>query len=223
LSSVLGYTDLLLSESVGILGALQRNFLERVRNSTTRMNNLIDNLIQVAELDSAGYTLDPKPVDMSAVIDDAIGLIRPHLLEKETVLRVDMPPVLPQLHTDRDAIQQILFHLLQNADAATPAQGEITLRAFTQVQAELGEFIMLQVSDSGGGIPEDELPRVFSRIYRAKNPVIEGVGDSGVGLTIAETLTQALGGRIWVESEAGVGATFSVLLPLRVPIAGETP
>jgi signal transduction histidine kinase len=220
LSSVLGYTDLLLSESVGILGALQRNFLERVRSSTTRMNNLIDNLIQVAELDSAGYTLDPKPVDMSTVIDDAIGLIRPHLQEKETVLRVDMPPVLPQLHTDRDAIQQILFHLLQNADAATPAEGEITLRAFTQVQAELGEFIMLQVSDSGGGIPEDELPRVFSRIYRAKNPIIQGVGDSGVGLTIAEILTQALGGRIWVESEAGVGATFSVLLPLRVPVAG---
>ena len=220
LSSVLGYTDLLLSESVGILGALQRNFLERVRSSTTRMNNLIDNLIQVAELDSAGYTLDPKPVDMSAVIDDAIGLIRPHLLEKEIVLRVDMPAVLPQLHTDRDAIQQILFHLLQNADAATPAEGEITLRAFTQEQAELGEFVMVQVADSGGGIPEDELPRVFSRVYRAKNPIIEGVGDTGVGLTIAETLTEALGGRIWVESEPGVGATFSVLLPLRAPIAG---
>lgn len=220
LSSVLGYTDLLLSESVGILGALQRNFLERVRNSTTRMNNLIDNLIQVAELDSAGYTLDPKPVDMSAVIDDAIGLIRPHLLEKEIVLRVDMPPQLPELHTDRDAIQQILFHLLQNADAATPAEGEITLRAFNQQQPDLGDFIMVQVTDSGGGIPEDELPRVFSRVYRAKNPVIQGVGDSGVGLTIAETLTQALGGRIWVESEEGVGATFSVLLPLQAPIVG---
>lgn len=214
LSSILGYTDLLLSESVGILGALQRNFLERVHHSTTRMNNLIDNLIHIAELDSAGFKLEPKPVDLATVIDDAIALIRPHLQEKQIILRVDLPSHLPELNTDRDALQQILFHLLQNADAATPAEGEITLRAFTQQQADLGEFAMLQVSDSGGGIPEDELPRVFSRVYRAKNPIIRGVGDTGVGLTIAETLTEALGGRIWVESEEGVGATFSVLMPL---------
>ena len=148
------------------------------------------------------------------MIDDAIALIRPHLQEKQIILRVDLPTQLPELNTDRDALQQILFHLLQNADAATPAEGEITLRAFTQQQADLGEFAMLQVSDSGGGIPEDELPRVFSRVYRAKNPIIRGVGDTGVGLTIAETLTEALGGRIWVESEQGVGATFSVLMPL---------
>ena len=74
--------------------------------------------------------------------------------------------------------------------------------------------MLIQVSDSGGGIPEEALPRVFSRVYRAQNPVISGVGDSGVGLTIAETLTKALGGRIWVESQARIGATFSVLLPL---------
>jgi signal transduction histidine kinase len=63
---------------------------------------------------------------------------------------------------------------------------------------------------------------VFSRIYRAQNPIIPGVGDSGVGLNIAETLTQALGGRIWVESQPGVGATFSVLLPLASQTAPET-
>ena len=80
--------------------------------------------------------------------------------------------------------------------------------------------MLLQVSDSGGGIPDEDLPRVFSRVYRANNPVIKGVGDTGVGLTIAETLTQALGGRIWVESESGVGAMFSVLLPLQ-PVANK--
>lgn len=214
LSSIVGYTDLLLGESVGILGALQRKFLERVRNSTLRMNTLIDNLIRIAELDEAGYSATRKPVDLSGVIDDAIGQLRTQLQEKRIAMRVDLPEQLPELNTDRDALQQILYHLLQNADAATPAEGIITLRAFIDSQQDLGDFVLIQVSDSGGGIPDDDLPRVFSRVYRASNPVIPGVGDTGVGLTIAETLTQALGGRIWVESEAGVGATFSVLLPL---------
>lgn len=214
LSSILGYTDLLLGESVGILGALQRKFLERVRSSTERMNKLIDDLIRIAELDRSGYNVLRKPVDLSAVFDDAIGQLRGQLQEKRITLRVDLPRQMPQLNTDRDALQQILYHLLQNADAATPAEGSITLRAVVEEQSSLGEFVLIQVSDTGGGIPDEDLPRVFSRVYRATNPVIQGVGDSGVGLSIAETLTLALGGRIWVESESGTGATFSVLLPL---------
>ena len=220
LSSILGYTDLLLGESVGILGALQRKFLERVRSSTERMNSLIGDLIRIAELDQAGYSAQRKPVDLSAVIDDAIGQLRTQLQEKRIALRVDLPSQLPELNTDRDALQQILYHLLQNADAATPEEGAITLRAVIDSQPEFGDFVLLQVSDSGGGIPDEDLPRVFSRVYRANNPVIKGVGDTGVGLTIAETLTQALGGRIWVESESGVGAMFSVLLPLQ-PVANK--
>lgn len=217
LSSVMGYTDLLLGESVGLLGALQRKFLERVRSSTERMNTLIDNLIRIAELDPQGQTVQRSLVDLGSVIDDALALLREALQEKRIALRVSLPRQLPALNTDRDALQQILYHLLQNADAATPTGGAIALRAVVEEQAGLGEFVLIQVSDSGGGIPDDALPRVFSRVYRAQNPVIPGVGDSGVGLTIAETLTKALGGRIWVESQTGSGATFSVLLPLAPP------
>lgn len=214
LSSVMGYTDLLLGESVGLLGALQRKFLERVRNSTERMNALVDNLIRIAELDPEGQNVQRSPVDLGSVIDDALSLLREPMQEKRIALRVNLPRQMPPLNTDRDALQQILYHLLQNADASTPAGGAISLAALFEEQEDLGEYVLIQVSDSGGGIPEEALPRVFSRVYRAQNPVISGVGDSGVGLTIAETLTKALGGRIWVESQAGVGATFSVLLPL---------
>jgi signal transduction histidine kinase len=223
LSSILGYTDLLLGESVGILGALQRKFLERVRNSTERMNALITDLIRIAELDEAGYTAERKPVDLSSVIDEAMGQLQEQLQKKQISLRLDLPSTLPELNTDRDALQQILYHLLQNADAATPPDGVITLRAVTDSQPEYGDFVLLQVSDTGGGIAEEHLPRIFSRVYRSTNPLISGIGDTGVGLTIAETLTHALGGRIWVESQAGVGATFSVLLPLTPHANNEEP
>jgi signal transduction histidine kinase len=154
------------------------------------------------------------PVNLSAVIDDAIALLRAQFQEKRIALRVDLPQHLPELNTDRGALQQILYHLLLNAEAATPAEGELTLRAVIDNQKNVGDFLLIQVSDSGGGIPKKDLPQVFSREYRAENPVITGVGDTGVGLSIAETLTQGLGGRIWAESDPGVGSTFSVLLPL---------
>lgn len=77
---------------------------------------------------------------------------------------------------------------------------------------------MIQFTDSGGGISAEDLPRVFTRMYRAENVLIQGIGDTGVGLSITKTLTEAQHGRIWVESEPGKGSTFSVLLP----ITGET-
>ncbi len=149
-----------------------------------------------------------QTVDLSAVIDDAIALLRPQFQEKRLALRVDLPQHLPELSTDRGALRQILYHLLLNADAATPAEGELTLRAVIDNQKDVGDFVLVQVSDSGGGIPDEDLPRVFSREYHVGTMAV-----TGVGLSIAETLTLALGGRIWVDSEPGVGSTFNVLLP----------
>ena len=221
LSSVLGYTQLLLGESVGLLGALQRKFLERVQSSTERMNSLIGDLIRIAELEQTGHGAVRKSVDLGAVIDDAVGQLRPQIDKKSIKVNVDLPKRIAELNADRDALQQIVFHLLQNANAATPLEGTISLRAVTDAQPEYGDYLLLQVTDGGGGIPNEYLPGLFSRVYRATNPIIPGVGDTGVGLTIAETLTKALGGRIWVDSEMGKGATFSVLLPLTGKAAGE--
>lgn len=214
LSSVQIYSELLLSESIGILGALQRSFLERVHLSTEKMNQIIEDLIQVVLRDSSEIAILRKPVDLASVIDDVISLLKDQFLEKRSILRVDLPRLLPKFETDKDALQQILFHLLQNANIVTPAEEEITLRAAVDAQRDMGDFVLIEVSDSGGGIPTENLSQLFTRVYRDENPVIEGVGDTGVGLTIADTLTRALGGRIWVDSENGKGATFSVLLPL---------
>ncbi len=213
MSSITGYTDLLLGETIGILGALQRKFLERVKASTERISSLISDLIQITALDSGQIRLSPEAVDLSAVIDDSINLTSAQMREKDINLRVSLPEQLPRMHTDRDAVHQILIHLLQNAGAASPMEGEISLRAETEEQGQ-NDYVLVQVTDTGEGIPEEEMQRVFSRLYRADNPLIQGVGDTGVGLSIAKTLTEALGGRIWVDSELGQGSTFNVLLPI---------
>ncbi len=213
MSSIVGYTDLLLGESVGILGALQRKFIERIKASTERIGGLVDDLIQITNLETGKLEFKAESIDLNLIIDNAMAYTSTHIREKNITLRLDIAEAAPRIQTDRDALQQILIHLLQNATAATQAEGIITLRV--QMQSESSKhYVSIQVTDTGGGIASDDIPRVFARRYRAEHSLIQGLGDTGVGLSIAKALVEAQGGRIWVDTEAGSGSTFSILLPV---------
>jgi signal transduction histidine kinase len=213
MSSIVGYTDLLLGESVGILGALQRKFVERIKASTERIGTLIDDLIQVTTLETGLNELKPESVDLNLIIDNAMSYTSGQVREKNITIHLDLPKNMVPIHADREALQQIVIHLLQNAGAASPVEGSVDIKVQTQADGD-NEYVLIQVTDSGGGILAEDLPRVFTRLYRADNVLIQGVGDTGVGLSIARTLTEAQKGRIWVETKPGVGSTFSVLLPI---------
>ena len=213
MSSIIGYTDLLLGESVGILGALQRKFVERIKSSIERISKLIEDMIQVTTLEMGLTELKPEPVDLNDIIDNAMAYTSNQTREKNISINLELPKVLEPIHADRDALQQILIHLLQNACTVSPTDGTVTLSV--NAKDEKGqEFVLIRVADTGGGIPAKDITRVFSRLYRAENVLIQGVGDTGVGLSIAKTLTEAQKGRIWVETKENIGSTFSVLLPV---------
>jgi signal transduction histidine kinase len=213
MSSIMGYTDLLLGESVGILGALQRKFVERIKSSSERIGSLIEDLVQVTTLETGLNEMKPEAVDLNAIIDNAMSYTSGQVREHNISILLDLPKNLAPIHADREALQQIVIHLLQNAVSASPSEGSVDIKV--QKQAEGGtEYVLIQVSDEGGGIANEDLPRVFTRLYRADNVLIQGVGDTGVGLSIARTLTEAQNGRIWVDTKLGVGSTFSVLLPI---------
>jgi signal transduction histidine kinase len=213
MSSIVGYTDLLLGESVGILGTLQRKFVERIKASTERIGSLIDDLIQVTTLETGLNELKPEAVDLDLIIDNAMSYTSSQIREKNISLHLELPKNVGPIYADREALQQILIHLLQNAGAASPLEGTVHLKVQTKTE-DGKEYVLIQVADTGGGIPAEDMGRVFTRLYRADNVLIQGVGDTGVGLSIAKTLTEAQKGRIWVESQPGVGSTFSVLLPI---------
>lgn len=215
MASIVGYTDLLLAETVGILGALQRKFLERVKASSERMRSMLDDLVQVTTEGDGSIEFPIKPVEIGLIIDSAVAETSAQLREKNIALRVDLPEDLPKISVDRNSIQQIVLHLLQNAGGATPQDGTITLRA--RMQEDHGEnYLMLLVTDTGGGIAPEDLPRVFTRRYRADLPLIQGLGDTGIGLSIAKTLVEAHGGRIWVDCVADQSTTISVLAPIHL-------
>jgi signal transduction histidine kinase len=214
ISSIVGYTEILLGESVGILGTHQKKFLDRVKISAKRVESLINDLARVAHVDESAFGLTPEIVDLSAVIDEAVADMFAHLSNKNIVFRVDLPEKLPKIHADRDALQQVLTHLLQNAGSITPVDGEISLQARIETRDNEPAYVLFQVSDTGGGIPREALGKVFSRMYRTETVDIPGIADQGVGLSIVKTLVEAHGGRIWVDTEENHGSTFSVLLPL---------
>jgi signal transduction histidine kinase len=226
MSSAIGYTDFLLGESVGILGALQRKFLERLRVSIDRMSKLVEDLIRITHVEAgAPVPLTGQAVEVSAAIDEAISVTATQLREKRIALRVDLPEQLPSLIADRDALQQVLIQLLQNAGAATLTNGSVFLRARIENGDGEQDFVLIQVTDEGGGIAPDDMPHVFSQIYRANSPKIQGLGNSTIEMSVVRTLVEGLGGRIWVDSEPGRGSTFSVVLPIHssVPVASSQP
>jgi len=215
MSSILGYTDLLLGESVGILGALQRKFLERIHASIERMGALIEDLIQVVTMGTPPTSLVKKQIALSKVIDYALATTGSLMREKSIALRISLPENLPVISADQDSLQQALIHLLQNAASVTPNNGEVkfSVRLEREEGGELA-FALLQITDQGGGISTEDIPRIFSRLYHSENAFIPGVGENSVGLTTAKTLVEAQGGRLWADSQPGKGITFSVLLPL---------
>ncbi|HVO41668.1 MAG TPA: ATP-binding protein [Aggregatilineales bacterium] len=220
MSSIGGYVDLLMSESVGILGESQRKFLQRVKANSERAHTLIEDFVRVTMIDTGQLKLKPEELDMVEVIDDAITATRTQFREKGITLRMDLARNLPPLRADCDAIQQIVIQLLSNAYLASPTDGEVKITARYQPDfpldngSQAAPVVFMSVRDMGGGIPIEEQNRVFSRLYRADNPLIQGLGDTGVGLSIARALTEAHGGRIWLESVPGVSSTFNLVLPV---------
>lgn len=218
MTSITGYTDLLLGETVGILGEMQRQFLARVQANIERMGRLLNDLIRITTIDTGQVLLSPEPVDIVSVVEDAIMSLSVEFSERKLVVQLDMPPALPPVQADRDSLYQIMLNLLSNASQCSKSETEILVSARLEKQddqiAGLPNYLLVSVADTGGGISTEDQRRVFQRLYRADNPLINGLGETGVGLSIAKSLVEANGGRIWVESEMGAGSVFSFILPL---------
>jgi signal transduction histidine kinase len=213
MTSISGYIDLLLGESVGILGAMQRQFLQRVKANIARMEGMLSDLVQITAIDTGQIKLAAASIDVPELIKDAVMSSSSLFREREQSIRLELADNLPRLHTDRERLQQILQHLLSNAALCSPNNAEVMVRA--QVPVEMPDFMLFSVADQGGGIAPEDRQRAFHRMYRADHPLIEGLGETGVGLSIAKALVEAQGGRIWADSEMGRGSTFSFILPLQ--------
>jgi signal transduction histidine kinase len=161
-------------------------------------------------------------VNVREIIETAATTAITQLREKNLRLDLDIADDLPALSLSRHALHQIMAHLIGNACQASDSNGRVAINAHADAitapadngHPEIVNFIHLSVTDSGEGIGVDDRARVFDPQYRADHPLIAGIGDTGAGLAVARTLSENNGGRIWVDSQEGVGSTFSVLFPI---------
>lgn len=228
MTSISGYVDLLLDESVGTISEMQRKFLQRVKANIERMNSMLNDLIGVTAIDAGQLEIKPIRLDMAEVIEDAILGAKAQIQEKDIDLYIELPEQVPPVEADPDSMRQVLTNLLGNATKSTPAGGKVMVRttvvdgiappkAGSESEAEQNEeirWLHVSVTDSGGGIAPQDQERVFERFYQAERPLIQGLGETGVGLSIVKYLVEAHNGRVWLDTELGQGSTFHFTLPI---------
>lgn len=184
-------------------------FVQVIDRHADRLKALIEELLDLSAIEHGKVRPEIKAVSLDEVVQQAVGTVKTIAEEKKQTIRVDIPSGTPRVMADRQRLPQVLINLLDNAVKFTPAGGTIAIFV-RPVDGRLA----LSVRDSGIGIAAGEQDRIFERFYRVDVSRDRREGGTGLGLAIAKHLVQAMGGTIEVQSEAGEGTTFRVVLPL---------
>jgi signal transduction histidine kinase len=215
--SISGYVSLLLGESAGLVGAVQKKFLERIQAACERLEVLLNDLSQASEAAFGTKPLAMSSVKVTQLVEEALQANEALLREKGIHLRLELAENLPALQADAMALRRVFSGLIHNAASATSLNGEVRLVVRRETQTAKDdpstECIFISVKDSGSGLSPEDLPKVFSSTSRLEVP-LAGLGDAGRDLVALRPLVEAHHGRIWVTSELGQGSLFSVLLPV---------
>ena len=228
MTSIKGYTDLLIKGTVGELTDAQSSFLETVRSNVDRMNILVSDLLDISRIESGRIRLEFGSVSIEKVIREVLRTTRRQIEARQQALEVDIPSSLPLVRGDLDRLVQVVTNLVSNACKYTPEKGHIAIRAqrwrspsFPPIGGDEGggaagqdEFVLCSIADTGIGIAPGDQERLFTKYFRADDPTVRSVPGTGLGLVIIKSLVELHGGEIWVESEAGKGSTFSFTIPV---------
>jgi signal transduction histidine kinase/CheY-like chemotaxis protein len=213
LSIILGFSEVIyLSPEVygpePLPPTLMRDVSQIYRNSR-HLLDMIDDILDLSRFEMVGFTLKKEPTNLTNLINEATTIVS-NLFEKtdEVTLVVDITPNLPLIDIDQTRIRQVLLNLLNNAHRFTEA-GAVTLKA-----QQNGDDILVEVQDTGPGITEEDAAAIFTEFYQVDHSLSRSHGGAGLGLAICQRFVEAHDGRIWVESEEGVGSTFFFTLPI---------
>lgn len=212
LAILMGYTSILEDDLTGI----HREYVSKITRNSLRLRSLIDDMVNLKHLESGKIALSHEELNLLCVVHDIVQDMSLLVAEKELDLRVNIPANFPLIVADRQKLDLILMNLLHNAIKFTPPHGQIALEANVQ-----GNQTLMSISDTGIGIPKNELNRIFDRFYQVEKSLTREYGGIGLGLAIARGMVEVCGGEIYVESEPGQGTTFSFTLPLDNTHLGE--
>jgi two-component system, OmpR family, phosphate regulon sensor histidine kinase PhoR len=211
LTAIQGFAETLLS------GALddktnRAHFVEIIRDHARRLARLTDDLLKLARIEAGRLELEIRPVRVDALVNGCVETARLNAKARGVQIHVDLQENAPPVPGDGAQLGEVLQNLIDNAVQYTPSGGQIEVKARSN-----RHDVVFSVSDTGIGIPESDLERIFERFYRVDDARSREAGGTGLGLSIARHIVDAHGGRIWVESAVGQGSRFHFSVPTQRP------
>ena len=206
-AAIKGFTETLLE------GALEdektsREFLEIIHSEADRLERIVSDLLQLAQTEARREMIRSESVDLAQAVLDAMQKLKLHAQEARLTFDFEVPAHPALVLANHDYVQQILINLLSNAISFTPPGGKVEVDF-----EEMEDRVQVAVKDTGIGIPEEELPRIFERFYLVDKSRSRKLGGTGLGLSIVRHMVEAMGGQVWAKSQVGKGSTFYFTLP----------
>ena len=220
LNAIIGFSKVLTKRLAGDLNEQQDTYVRSVHGSATHLLQLINTVLDISRIEAGKLELTREPLDLAALVHECVESSAALARDKPLTLGVEIEAALPPVTADATKVRQILLNLLSNAVKFT-AQGHIVVRAELRAADDGDRAICVSVADSGIGMREQDLTRIFEPFNRLDNPLAQQADGSGLGLTISKKFVELHGGRIWAESREKYGSTFYFTLPTGQPVDRE--
>ena len=209
LAAIQQQISVLLEGMAGGINERQQHFLQRAQTRAQGLIDLINELLDISRIEAGRIVSEQGPLDLAPLLKHVVDFVSAQAEHKGQQLRLESPDSLPYISADPRNMDEVFINVINNAIKYTPENGRI------DVKAELvGDHVRITVTDTGYGIPKEDIPKIFDKFYRVKNEKTRSISGTGLGLPIVKGIVEAHLGTIKVESQLGQGTTFSILLPI---------
>ncbi|MBU4332902.1 MAG: hypothetical protein KKD07_00495, partial [Candidatus Omnitrophica bacterium] len=209
LTSIKGYASILMAGKLGEVPENVKLRLAKINTHSDNLVNLINELLDISRIESGRVEMKFNECDISRMIESVHDLLTPQLKDKRINWVTELAPNVPKLFLDTSHFERVFINLVSNAIKFTPEEGTISITASLN-----DDIVTVGVSDTGIGISEQDIKRLFDEFYRVENKINQNVKGTGLGLALAKKIVEAHKGRIWITSEIGKGTTFHFTIPV---------
>ncbi len=210
LTSIKGYAAILLAGKLGEVPLGVRERLEKINRHSDELVHMVNDMLDISRIESGREVMKIEPYDLKIISARAADLLSAQLKDKQIELSIDIPVNASEVLIDVNQIERVFINIVGNAIKFTPVAGKIFIRAVS-----IGAWIQVDIADTGSGIPEEAREAIFEEFYRVDSLINQQVKGTGLGLALVKNIIEAHGGKIWVKSKLGAGATFSFTLPVK--------
>jgi signal transduction histidine kinase/DNA-binding response OmpR family regulator/HAMP domain-containing protein len=219
LNAIIGFSEVLLERMFGELNEKQEEYLQDILSSGRHLLDLINDILDISKVEAGRMELMPETFSLPDILESSLMMIRERASRHGLELSLEVDPALDLIVADERMVKQVVVNLLSNAVKFTPAGGQVAVAA----RLTAGGEAQVAVRDTGVGIAPADQARIFDEFQQARSGTAKSQEGTGLGLTLSKKFVELHGGRIWLESEVGVGSTFTFALPLRQSPVVETP